>query len=128
MPDEYTALVTELKTLEQPLDAATTEEDPEMVTLPMAEDEWYPRPDTVSYGMVSLDFEADALRGDNLKVATAYEGSVDLYSLNRDGAGWVPLITATLTEYCDGAWSLNHHTYERESGLFHWEWAFQVEG
>ena len=128
MPDEYTALVTELKTLAQPLNAATTEEDPEMVTLPMAEDEWYPRPDTVSYGTVRLDFEAEALNGDNRKTATAYEGSVDLYSLKRDGAGWVNLICSALTEYCECAWSLNYHTYENETGVFHWEWAFQVEG
>lgn len=121
MPEEYTNLVTALKAL-------TQGESPNLVRLPMAEDDWNTRPETVSYGIVSLDFEADALRGDNIKVATAYEGSVDLYSLNRDGAGWVELITSTLTEYCDGAWSLNHHTYERETNLFHWEWAFQVEG
>lgn len=121
MPTEYTNLVTALKAL-------TQGESPNQVTLPMAEDDWNTRPETVSYGIVSLDFEADALRGDNIKVATAYEGSVDLYSLQRDGAGWVDLITSTLTEYCEGAWSLNHHTYERDSNLFHWEWAFQIEG
>ena len=92
MPTEYTNLVTALKAL-------TQGESPNLVKLPMAEDDWNTRPETVSYGIVSLDFEADALRGDNIKVATAYEGSVDLYSLNRDGAGWVDLITATLTEY-----------------------------
>jgi hypothetical protein len=117
MPEEYTDLVEALKSLSQG-----------NVTLPMAEDGWDRRPETVSYGVVSLDFEADALHGDNRKVATAYEGSVDLFSLQRDGAGWVELITGTLTDYCEGCWSLNHHTYERDTGLFHWEWAFQVEG
>ena len=121
MPEEYTNLVTALKAL-------TQGESPNLVRLPMAEDDWNTRPETVSYGTVALDFEADALRGDNLKVATAYEGSVDLYSLQRDGAGWVELITATLTEHCEGAWSLNAHMYERNTGLFHWEWVFQVEG
>lgn len=127
MPEEYTALVTDLKTLEQPLDAATTDDDPEMVMLPMAEDEWNTRPDTVSYGTVRLDFEADALRGDNVKVATAYEGSVDLYSLVRSGAGWVQMIKDTLTAHCGGCWHLETRTFERETGLFHWQWAFQVE-
>ena len=122
MPEEYTALVTALKNITQ-----GTSPDP-VVKLPMAEDDWNTRPDTVSYGTVRLDFEVDALTGDNLKQCSSYEGSVDLYSLQRDGAGWVPLICGVLTEYCESCWSLNYHTYERETGLFHWEWAFQVEG
>lgn len=126
MPEEYERLVEALKALEQAEDQSAAE--PVMVRLPMAEDEWYTRPDTVSYGTVRLDFEADMLAGDDAKQAIAYEGSVDLYSMVRSGAGWVELITAALTEHCGPCWSLNHHTYERETGLFHWEWAFQVEG
>lgn len=122
MPEEYTSLVAALKALTQ------GEAPDPVVKLPMAEDEWNTRPDTVSYGTVRLDFEVDALHGDNVKQATAYEGSVDLFSLKRDGAGWVELITAALTEYCEGCWSLNSHQFERNTGLFHWEWAFQVEG
>ena len=122
MPEEYENLVTALKSL-------TQGEAPEpVVTLPMAEDEWNSRPDTVSYGIVQLDFEADALHGDDVKQAEAYEGSVDLFSLKRDGAGWVPLIRRTLTEHCGGCWNLNAHTYEQSTGLFHWEWVFQIEG
>jgi hypothetical protein len=122
MPEEYTNLVTALKGLTQ------GEASDPVVKLPMAEDEWNTRPDTVSYGIVLLQYEVDALRGDNRKLDTSYSGSVHLFSLQRDGAGWVPLITGTLTEYCESAWSLNYHTYERDTGLFHWEWAFQVEG
>lgn len=126
MPEEYTNLVEALKSLQQAEDQQA--EDPVMNTLPMAENEWYTRPDTVSYGTVRLDFEADALRGNDVKQVTAYEGSVDLYSLVKNGAGWVELIAETLTEHCGGAWSLNAHMYERETSMFHWEWAFQVEG
>ena len=122
MPEEYTNLVTALKGLTQ------GEAPDPVVKLPMAEDEWNTRPDTVSYGMVLLQYEVDALNGDNRKLNTSYSGSVHLFSLNRDGAGWVPLITGTLAEYCETAWSLNYHTYERDTGLFHWEWTFQVEG
>lgn len=121
MPEEYLELVEAIKNL-------TQEEDGEIIQLPMAEDDWYTRPDAVSYGTISLDFEADALRGDDNKQVTAYEGSLDLYSLARSGAGWIPLITQLLTTHCDGCWYLNAHMYERETGLFHWEWAFQVEG
>ena len=120
MPDTYTNLVTALKTLTQGTEPGET------YTLPMAEDEWYTRPDDVSYGIVSIDFESGQLHGDGLKMDTAYEGSVDLFSLTKGGAGWVELITGTLTTYCGGSWSLNSHTYERETGLFHWEWTFEV--
>ena len=112
---EYTRLVEALKALNQ-----------DENVLPMAEDEWYTRPDTVSYGIVSLDFEAGQLHADGRKQDIAYEGSVDLFSLVRSGAGWVELITGTLENHCGGSWSLNSHTYERETGLFHWEWTFQT--
>ena len=112
---EYEALVADMKNLTQ-----------NGVTLPMAEDEWYTRPDEVSYGTVSLDFEADALEGNDLKQDTAYSGSVDLFSMVRGGAGWIPLIKGVLEEHCGACWSLNSHQYERETGLFHWEWIFQI--
>ena len=121
MASEYTALVTAMKAL-------TQGEEPNTVTRAVAEDGWNTRPDADSYGIVALEYETDALRGDNRKVATAYEGSVDLFSRKKDGDGWVPLICGALTDHCDGAWSLNSHQYERETGLFHWEWTFQVEG
>lgn len=128
MPEKYAELVEALKTLTQTVTPAEDGEEPETALLPMAEDEWYTRPDTVSYGIVSLDFEADALQGDGMKLESAYEGSVDLFSLVKSGAGWVQMITETLTEHCGPCWSLNTHNYERETGLFHWEWVFQIEG
>ena len=116
---KYNALVADLKAL-------TQGESPDEVTLPMADSEWRTRPDTVSYGIVQLDFEADALRAEDGKRDTAGEGSVDLFSLSRDGAGWVQKITDTLTKHCGGCWSLNSHQYERDTELFHWEWVFEV--
>ena len=124
MPDEYIALVAAMKALTQ---ASGTTSEPDRV-LPVAEDEWDTRPEAVSYGEIQLDFEADALNGDNRKVAAAYEGSFDLYSHKRDGDGWIPLIRGALEDHCDGAWRLNFHSYERETRLFHWEWVFQIEG
>lgn len=117
MPEEYLTLVAAMKSLAQ-----------DGQTLPMAEDGWNSRPDAGSWGVIALEFEPNALYGDDRKVETAWEGSVDLFSKSRSGSGWVDLITGTLTEHCGGAWRLNHHAHERETGLFHWEWVFQVEG
>lgn len=121
MPAGYESMVAALKAVSQG-------EKPNVRVLPMAENAWNTRPDADSYGITALEFEADALYGDNLKQCVAYEGSLDLYSRKKNGDGWVPLLCAVLTEYCDGAWSLNSHQYERETGLFHWEWTFQIEG
>ena len=121
MCTEYTQLVAAMKAL-------TQGEKPNQITLPVAENAWATRPDAESWGVIALEFEADSLHGDNIKVATAYEGSADLFSRKKDGAGWVPLICGCLTDHCDGAWSLISHQYESETGLFHWEWAFQIEG
>lgn len=111
MPEAFTRLAEALKTL----------------PIPFAENEWYQRPNDNSYGIVSLDFEQGALNGDGLKLDTVYEGSVDLFSKTKGGAGWVKAITDILTEHCGSCWSLNSHMYERETGLFHWEWTFEVE-
>ena len=120
--DEITGLVQALKSL-------TKGEEPNAVTLPVAEDGWNTRPDTDSYGIVDpIEFEADQLNGDDVKQAVANEGSFDLYSRKKDGDGWIDLICGALTAHCDGAWSLNSHQYERENGIFHWEWTFEVEG
>lgn len=126
MPDEYLTLVTALKNLTQVEDLQA--ENPTTVILPMAEGGWNTRPDVVSYGVVNLDFEVPSLDADGVKTDRGYEGSVDLFSLARSGAGWVDLITGTLTQYCGASWSLNSHTYETETSLFHWEWTFQVMG
>ena len=59
---EYTSLVTAMKAL-------TQGEEPNTVTLPVAENAWTTRPDAESWGVIALEFEADALHGDNVKVA-----------------------------------------------------------
>ena len=121
MPEEYENLVTAIKGL-------TQGEEPNTVTLPVAEYNWKTRPNAESYGTIALEFEADALEGDNIKQVRAFEGSVDLWSHQKRGSGWIALIEAVLTEHCESAWTLNYHAYERETSLFHWEWSFQIEG
>lgn len=111
MPDDYTTLVAALKTLD----------------IPFAEDGWTSRPNVNTYGVVQLDFEADAIRGDDAKLITSYEGSVDLFSLSRDGDGMVEAVVEILEEVCGPCWSLNSHVWEQGTRLFHWEWTFEVD-
>ena len=111
MPDDYTTLVTALKTLD----------------IPFAEDGWTSRPNVNTYGVVQLDFESDAMRGDDAKLITSYEGSVDLFSMSRDGDGMVEAVVEILEEVCGPCWSLNSHVWEQGTRLFHWEWTFEVD-
>jgi len=118
--------MTKYEKMVQALKNLTQGESPNTVTLPMKEDEWRTRPEADSYGTVNLEFEAGALTGDDVKLDTGYEGSVDLFSRSRNGNGWRPLIEAVLTEYCGACWELNSRQYERETGLAHWEYTFQI--
>ena len=109
MPSEYAALVAALK----------------LTSIPFQEYGWKARPEGV-YGVVSLDFEAGTMNGDGGKLDRSYAGSVDLFFpklVNRDDL--VEEIEETLTEVLGSSWELNSVQYERETGLFHVEWAFE---
>lgn len=110
MPTEYTTLVTKLKG----------------TGIPFAEYAWDKRP-SGDYGVVALEFEAGSLYGDNMKVATAWEGSVDLFTKGRNTTKTAQ-VESVLSEVCEGCWMLNSIQYENETGLVHYEWVFQVEG
>ena len=90
-----------------------------------AEYEWKTRP-TGNFGTVQLDFEAEDDIGDDCKQDRAWEGSVDLFT-----RGETPLIVAAvesaLEEICESSWELNSIQYERETGLIHREFIFQME-
>ena len=109
MPEDYKALVTALKASK----------------IPFAEYDWKKRP-TGDYGTVQLDYEADADHGDNRKVARAWGGSVDLFMHGRDEVkiNWVEEI---LESICESCWTLESVQHERETGLMHYEWRFEVE-
>lgn len=94
---------------------------------PFAENGWTSRPNVTSYGVVTLEYEPDALYGDDLKQIRAFEGSVDLFSKRKDGEGFVQAVEYVLTEICEGCWRLNSFQWERNEGIFHWEWVYQVE-
>ena len=119
---EYKALETAMMTLAK--EPATTEAAAEV--LKVGRYGMDTAPNAKSYGLIQPDFEAGALRGDNTKQDRAVEGSFDLYSEDRDGDGWIPIIESALEAYCEGSWSLNSDSYEHETHLFHREWVFQI--
>jgi hypothetical protein len=110
MPSEYEALVAALK----------------LTSVPFAEYAWEPRPEG-AYGVVSLEFEAGHLEGDDGKSDRAWEGSVDLfYEMLSERGDLIEEIEETLTEVLGNSWELNSTQYENGTGLYHVEWVFQV--
>lgn len=110
MPQDYEALAEDLKA----------------IGLPCAENAWTTRP-AGNYITYALEFEADADNGDNRKTARAWEGSIDLYAADKRGGGYAGLIEAALAEHCDCSWNCETPgRWDQETGLFHFEWSFQV--
>lgn len=118
----YPELVAAMKSLTQ--EPLTTSEQAQ--TLPVAEDEFKTRPNAESWGLITNETESGNLNGDNRKNDRAFAGSVDLFSYQRNGGGWIGLIEKTLTDYCGASWELNSRQHESENGVFHWEWTFEV--
>ena len=87
--------------------------------------EWKTRPDG-NFGTVQLDFEADDSEGDDRKVDRAWEGSVDLYTHGKEMMT-VAAVETVLESVCEGSWYLNSEQYERDTGLIHREFVFQIE-
>lgn len=90
-----------------------------------AEYEWKTRP-SGNYGTVQLDFEAEADIGDNHKRNRAWEGSIDLYTQGKEMM-IAAAVESALEAVCAGSWALNSEQYERETGLIHREFVFQLE-
>ena len=79
-----------------------------------------------NHGTVQLDFEAADDNGDDRKVDRAWEGSVDLFTHGKEML-IVAAVESALEAVCEGAWELNSEQYERETGLIHREFVFQLE-
>lgn len=90
-----------------------------------AEYEWKTRPNG-NFGTVQLDFEAEDDDGDDCKQDRAWEGSVDLYTHGKEML-IVAAVESVLENVCGGSWELNSEQYERETGLIHREFVFQIE-
>lgn len=87
--------------------------------------EWKTRP-SGNFGTVQLDFEAADDHGDDSKQDRAFEGSVDLYTIGKEMM-IVAAVESVLETVCEGSWELNSEQYERETGLIHREFVFQLE-
>lgn len=88
--------------------------------------EWSPRP-TTDYGTAQIDFAANALNADDLTTEQAYEGSVDVF-LHKPDRAKLKAVTDVLTAHCGATWRMNSQQHENETGLFHYEYVFQLEG
>ena len=91
----------------------------------IAEYEWRTRPNG-DHGTVQKDFEIDSDNGNDGKQDRAWEGSVDLFT---QGNNWtiVAAVESVLAELFGNSWYLNSTQYERETGLIHREFVFQME-
>jgi len=87
--------------------------------------EWKTRPNG-NHGTVQIDFEAEDDNGDDNKQDRAWEGSVDLFTRGKEMM-IVAAVESVLEEVCEGSWYLNSEQYERETGLIHREFVFQLE-
>lgn len=111
MPEEYEALVAALKG----------------TGIPFAEYGWETSP-VGEYGVVSLEFEADAMNGDGRKVARSWEGSIDVFFRTMSRRGELRRkVESVLTDICGASWRQESFQHESSTGLFHAEWVFQVE-
>lgn len=99
-------------------------EDLQSSGIPFAQYAWNHAPKG-DYGVVSKDFEAESLAGDDHKTDRQFSCSVDLFFSRLDMKdGYKAIVEAILEKYCDGGWELNSIQYETSTGYFHMEWTF----
>lgn len=87
--------------------------------------EFKTRPDS-NHGTIQIDFEAETDNGSDRKQDRAFEGSLDLFTHGKEMM-IVAAVETVLENHCSGSWYLNSEQYERETGLIHREFVFQIE-
>ena len=90
-----------------------------------AEYEWETRP-AKNHGTIQPDFELPSDDGDDMKQDRAFEGSVDLFTYGKEML-IAAAVESALAEVCGANWYLNSEQYERDTGLIHREFVFQME-
>ena len=87
--------------------------------------EWKTRP-AGNFGTVQLDFEAEDDAGDDEHQNRAWQGSVDLYTHGKEML-IVAAVESALENVCGASWYINSEQYEKETGLVHREFVFEIE-
>lgn len=87
--------------------------------------EWATRPNG-DHGTYQIDYEVLTDDGDDAKQDRAYEGSVDLYTHGK-AMMTAAAVESALAAVCGASWYLNSEQYERDTGLIHREFVFQME-
>ena len=87
--------------------------------------EWETRP-SGNHGTIQPDFELPSDDGDDEKQDRAFEGSVDLFTHGKEML-IAAAVESALAEVCGASWYLNSEQYERDTGLIHREFVFQME-
>ena len=87
--------------------------------------EWETRP-SGNHGTIQPDFELPSDDGDDEKQDRAFEGSVDLFTHGKEML-IAAAVESALAEVCGASWYLNSEQYERDTGLVHREFVFQME-
>lgn len=98
----------------------------QITNVQFVEFEWKTRPNG-DHGTYQLDFEVESDDGDDLKQDRAWEGSVDLFTHGK-AMMTAAAVESALASVCGNSWHLNSEQYERETGLVHREFVFQVAG
>ena len=79
-----------------------------------------------NHGTVQIDFEAEVDNGSDARQDRAFECSLDLFTHGKEMT-LVAEVEGVLEKHCTGSWFLNSEQYERETGLIHREYVFQIE-
>ena len=87
--------------------------------------EWRTRPNG-NFGTIQPDFELPSDDGDGEKQDRAFEGSVDLFTHGKEMM-IAAAVESALASVCGASWYLNSEQYERDTGLIHREFVFQME-
>lgn len=94
------------------------------LAIPVAEYAWDTRPES-DYIAITLDGDGETLWADDKMVYQAPSGTIHLFSKSNDRSKML-LIQDTLNNFEGCSWSLYDISYEQDTQLMHWQFAFDL--